>query len=115
MLLKKLQLAILLFFILTPLSSYAVPSQYKQWVIGANKIGYIYPKKHGSRSSAKNYNIKGTVLRKFLQYEKQGKWQGINIGWTDNASAKTAIKRAKWFFSRRSNSTQAIPCSGLTA
>ncbi len=108
MTLKELRLVMFLFFILIPLSSHAVPSQYKQWVIGANKAGYIYPKKHGNRSSARNYNIKGTVLRKFLQYEKQGKWQGINIGWTDNASANTAIKRAKWYFSRRSNSTQAI-------
>ena len=69
----------------------------KQWVIGANGSGFLYPGSAANsfRRSIITYNIKGTVLRKFLQYEKQGKWKGINLGWTNNASAKTAKKRAK--------------------
>jgi hypothetical protein len=81
---------------------------YKQWMIGANSTGFLYPKSSWNGPASKSYNLKGLVLRKFLQYEKQGAGRGINIGWTDDASASTATKRAKWFFSRKSNSTKPI-------
>jgi len=71
---------------------------YKQWMIGANNTGTV---RHGLPNGPvadAQYNLKGSVPRKFLQYEKQGTWRGINLGWTDNASASTAIKRAKWYF-----------------
>lgn len=74
-------------------------SRYKQWMIGANATGFVYPNL-SSGSSNKKYNLKGSVIKKFLHYEKQGTFGGINLGWTDNASASTASKRAQWFFQR---------------
>jgi len=77
-----------------------VLAPYKQWMIGANKTGYVLTKQAWSGPAARNYNLKGSVIRKFLQYEKQGTWRGINLGWTDNASAHTAIVRSQWYFRR---------------
>ena len=73
---------------------------YKQWMIGANKTGFVLTKRTWSGPADRNYNLKGTVIRKFLQYEKQGTWQGINLGWTKNASAQTATARSRWFVRR---------------
>jgi len=85
-------------------------SESKEWVIGANPgaSGYLYTKKKWEGSENYNYNIKGLVLRKFLQYEKQGTLGGINLGWTSNASASTGEKRAKWYFTRKSNASGPI-------
>ena len=83
---------------------------YKQWVIGATpeSKGYLCTKKNWTGPKARNYNIKGTVLRKFLQYEKQGSLGGINLGWTNSANAKTGKERARWYFTRRENSKKPI-------
>lgn len=81
---------------------------YRQFMIGANSKGYLYAKDSYNGRAGMSYNIKGLVNRKFLQYEKQGIGRGINIGWTSNASADTATKRAKWFFSKKSGTTNAI-------
>ena len=78
-----------------------VMAGYKQWMIGANKKGLVYPK-------SSNYNLKGTINKKFLQYERQGTGGGINIGWTDNASASTATARSLWYFQNQSNSNRPI-------
>jgi hypothetical protein len=67
-------------------------------MIGANKTGLVYP---GSTND-KRYNLKGTVIRRFLQYEDQGFGGGINLGWTDNASANTATNSSRWFFRKLS-------------
>lgn len=77
----------------------------KEWVIGANPgaTGHLYTKKKWSGPKNYNYNLKGLVIRKFFHYEKQGTLGGINLGWTNNASAKTGKKRARWYFTRRSN------------
>lgn len=77
----------------------------KEWVIGANPgaSGHLYAKSKREGPKSYNYNLKGLVPRKFLHYEKQGYLGGINLGWTDNASAKTGNKRAKWYFTRSSN------------
>ena len=53
--------------------------------------------------------------KKFLQYEKQGTAGGINIGWTNNATAKTAKVRAKWFFTRHSDSNKPLRYGELLA
>lgn len=113
MYISKFKLTVLIFFIFLAVNiqaSDAIPSKfnYKQWMIGANSSGFIYPKSSWKGPADRNYNIKGSVIRKFLQYEKQGTARGINLGWTNNASAKTAAKRSKWFFSRKSNSRQPI-------
>ena len=77
----------------------ALMARYKQWMIGANGTGFVYPNTTSGPAS-KKYNLKGTVITKFLQYEKQGWSGGINVGWTKTASAGTAIDRAQWIFQR---------------
>lgn len=81
---------------------------YRQWMIGANSTGSLYTKPSWNGPATSSYNLKGLINKKFLQYEKQGAAGGINIGWTSNASASTAKKRAKWFFSRMSSSKKPI-------
>ncbi|QEG33765.1 hypothetical protein [Bythopirellula goksoeyrii] len=76
-----------------------VMASYKQWMIGANATGFVYPNTTSGPAS-KKYNLKGLVNKKFLQYEKQGTFGGINLGWTQTASAGTAIDRAQWIFQR---------------
>jgi hypothetical protein len=77
----------------------ALMAPYKQWMIGANATGFVYPNLSSGPASEK-YNLKGMVNTKFLQYEKQGTFGGINLGWTKSASAGTAIDRAQWIFLR---------------
>ena len=77
-----------------PVTSYDIPSQYKQWMVGANSRGTITP------APGNYYNLKGLKNRKFFQYEKQGAGRGINLGWTNNATALTAKTKGKWFFHR---------------
>lgn len=84
----------------------AIVAEYKQWMIGANGTGPVIP--HSERDHRSNYNLKGSVPKKFLQYEKQGAGQGINLGWTNDASAKSADERAKWHFSRKPGATGPI-------
>jgi hypothetical protein len=83
-----------------------IVDKYKQWMIGANGGGQVIP--HSERDHRSNYNLKGSVLKKFLQYEKQGAGRGINLGWTDDASVKSANKNSKWHFSRKSDATGPI-------
>lgn len=73
--------------------------RYQQWMIGANATGFVYPNL-SSGPANKKYSLKGMVITKFLHYESQGTFGGINLGWTNSASAGTAIDRAQWFFQR---------------
>jgi hypothetical protein len=73
----------------------------KQWTILADhtkKGGPIRPKTKFSGPANRNYQLKGKILRKFLQWEDQN--VGINIGWTDDAEPATATKVQRWFFMR---------------
>lgn len=83
-----------------------IVAEYKQWMIGANGSGPVIP--HSERDHRSNFNLKGLVPKKFLQYEKQGAGRGINIGWTDTASAATATKSSQWHFSRKSGASGPI-------
>jgi hypothetical protein len=74
---------------------------YKQWVIGANTTGFVESKSSWNHLAAHRYNLKGTDNRKYFQYEKQ---DGMNLGWTDNETAQTAVDRSQWFFSWKSGS-----------
>lgn len=78
-----------------------IMAKYKQWMVGANSPGPVLV--YNARDHRSNYNLKGSVNRKFLHYEKQGTGRGINLGWTSNASASTANKNSKWHFSRQFN------------
>jgi hypothetical protein len=69
-------------------------------MVGANKTGLVYAGPHF-------YNLKGKVNRKFLHWEFQDV-RGVDLGWTDNASASTADKNSKWFFQNQPNTTDPI-------
>lgn len=69
---------------------------FRQWMIGANKTGKVEGVLVSGANLSSHYNFKNLTHKKFLQYEKQGATGGINLGWTKNASNKTADKRARW-------------------
>lgn len=71
---------------------------YKQWVIGTGTTQPVMPQNTFREGSDRNYNLKNTRTRTFLQYEEQT--FGINLGWTDDASPQTARRVSRWFFTR---------------
>jgi hypothetical protein len=73
--------------------------KYKQWTIGSGETGEVLSKAHFDDHPDRNYTLKSRVPDRFLQYEEQT-W-GINLGWTDDDSAQTAKRVARWFFTRR--------------
>jgi hypothetical protein len=82
------------------LKALQVMSPYMTWMIGANKTGLVYPKSSWSTGSMqRNYNLKNKVVQKFLQYENMGAGRGMELDWTDHASANMAIQKSQWFFS----------------
>lgn len=83
-----------------PADGLSIAKEYlKQWRVGSNQPGLVWPKSSFSGSSARNYTLKGTVLHKFLQWEDQV-WPSINLGWTDDAEPATAQRVKRWFFAR---------------
>ncbi|GGC34579.1 hypothetical protein GCM10011504_11230 [Siccirubricoccus deserti] len=76
----------------------------KQWMIGA--AGTLQPKRKFDGRPERNFNLRGLKLDRYLQHEKQR--FGINLGWTDDASAKTAAKVTRWFFARESSDDGAL-------
>jgi hypothetical protein len=92
-------------------------SMKKRWMIGANRTGYVVPKINRGGTANGEYNLKGKDVRKFLHYKKHvvapfgpnaGR-RGIDVGWTKNASASTATKRAQWSFRRQFDQAEAVP------
>lgn len=90
----------------------------KKWMIGANNTGTI----DGILNRGVNpvttpesfYNLKSLHRKRFLQYERQGTTGGINIGWTDNASAQEAVRKAFWgFFPENASSLARADVNGL--
>ncbi|MCW8943377.1 MAG: hypothetical protein OQL27_01315 [Sedimenticola sp.] len=73
-------------------------SDYLVWMIGANNTGVVDAVTSLRADSISYYNLKGLQNKKFLQYERQGTGRGINLGWTNNASAQTAQKQSRWIF-----------------
>jgi hypothetical protein len=72
----------------------------KQWMFDPNNPRHaLLPKPQFSGPTDRNYNLKNSRTKKFLQWEEQT-W-GINLGWTDNADATTAKKVSRWFISRK--------------
>jgi hypothetical protein len=76
----------------------------KQWVLGG--AGALRPKRKFDGSPERNFNLRGLKIDRYLQHEEQR--FGINLGWTDDASAKTAAKVARWFFARESSDDGAL-------
>jgi len=52
--------------------------------------------------SDRNYNLKNSRTRRFLQWEEQT--FGINLGWTDDDDPGTATRVSRWFIARPTGS-----------
>jgi hypothetical protein len=72
--------------------------QYLQWNIGSDKAGGVMSKANFDQHPERSYNLKNKLTRKYLQYEEQN-W-GINLGWTNDASAQTGKRVSRCFFAR---------------
>jgi hypothetical protein len=71
----------------------------KQWMFDPNHPHHpLYAKSSFNGPASRNTNLKNSLERRFLQWEHQT--FGINLGWTDNASASTAVAVSRWFFTR---------------
>ncbi len=66
----------------------------------------LVPKLEFGGDAARNYYLKNSVVRKFLQHEEQK--VGINLGWTDDAEPSTAQKVTRWFLARNGSATTPI-------
>lgn len=72
----------------------------RQWMFDPNHAPHpLYAKSSFNGPASRNTNLKNSLERKFLQWESQS--VGINLGWTDDASAATAARVSRWFFTRR--------------
>ncbi len=77
-------------------------AKYKQWVIGTTRPhGPVLTKPGFGEHPERNYDLKNTAIKRFLQNEDQT--YGINLGWTDDASEATGKRVARWFFTRKGN------------
>jgi hypothetical protein len=61
----------------------------------------LFPKAQFSGPTDRNYNLKNSRTRKFLQWEEQT--FGINLGWTDDAEPTTAVRVSRWFLTRQTS------------
>lgn len=75
-----------------------VAAELTQWYLANGKAGPIRPKASFADHPERNFSVKGTRPRKFLQHERQT--FGINMGWTDDASPATEAKVRRWFADR---------------
>jgi hypothetical protein len=79
----------------------------KQWKFSSMaKPATLVPKLQFSGPADRNYFLKNSAVRKFLQHEKQR--VGINLGWTDDAEPSTAVRVTRWFLPRNSTSTAPV-------
>jgi hypothetical protein len=85
----------------------AITADFQQWMIGSNVSGFVLTKSSFNGPADRSYNLKGLKLKKFLQHEDQT--FGMNLGWTDNASAETSQKVSRWFFARHPSNRETGP------
>jgi hypothetical protein len=85
----------------------SVVNYLKQWMFDPNNPRHpLVPKIEFAGHTDRNYNLKNSRTRKFLQWEHQT-W-GVNVGWTGNAEPATASKVARWFLSRNGASSTPV-------
>ena len=84
----------------------ALAAEFTQWFLANGKAGPVLPKDKFSVHPERNFSVKGSRPRKFLQHENQT--FGINLGWTDNASPATEAKVSRWFVDRPGTDTAPI-------
>jgi hypothetical protein len=71
----------------------------KQWRFDPHHPGrLLYAKASFSGPKSRNTNLWNRQERRYLQWEDQT--FGINLGWTDDASAATSVRVSRWFFTR---------------
>jgi hypothetical protein len=90
-------------------STQEIADAIKQWTIGLHQPpGEVFSRAFwGSEQELRGkYNLYSERTQRFLQWEKQ--FWGMNLGYTDDASAETARKRARWFVARSTNDTGPI-------
>ncbi|GAA1976786.1 hypothetical protein GCM10009798_42490 [Nocardioides panacihumi] len=74
----------------------------QQWMFDPNVQHHtLLPKSSFAGPENRNVNLKNSETHHFLQWEKQ--LFGINLGWTDDASPKTAQRVERWFFTKPGN------------
>lgn len=78
----------------------------KQWVLLPASGTQLLQKNSFAEHPERNFALKGTKPNRFLQWEDQT--FGINIGWTDDASAATAKRVTRWFFDREANNDKPV-------
>ena len=85
---------------LTPAAALQQVEFARQWMIGANRrsnVDGILTRGVNPKTTPQSfYNLKNLQRKRFLGYERQGTARGMNIGWTDDASATTAEKFGAW-------------------
>jgi hypothetical protein len=70
----------------------------KQWRFDIYNPSHTLLSKNSFDNPGRNYNLWNRRTRDFLRWEHQD-W-GINLGWTDDATRKTAGKVSRWFLRR---------------
>ncbi|TCZ61287.1 hypothetical protein [Roseicella aquatilis] len=89
-----------------PAAVATMAEELKQWVFGLGRSEPMFTKRKFDGRPERNYNLKGMKTGKFLQHEEQR--FGINLGWTDDASAQTAAKVSRWFLAREAADDAAL-------
>jgi hypothetical protein len=84
----------------------ALAAEFTQWYLANGRVGQVLPKAGFGEHAERNFSLKGSRPRKFLQHENQT--FGINLGWTDNATPATEAKVSRWFVDRPGTSTAPI-------
>lgn len=86
-------------------------SPFAKWMFNANSPGFVVPTTSGAQ--ARGHSLKNGSTRKFLRYERQR--NGINLGWTDNASAATEQANRNWLIARSTRGSEPIRFGELIA
>ncbi|MBW9213270.1 hypothetical protein KV102_00320 [Mumia sp. zg.B53] len=85
-----------------PATTVKAASHLKQWMFDPNHQHHaLLPKRSFEGPASRNTNLKNSNTKKFLQWEHM--FFGINLGFTSDASATTAERVRRWFFTRPHN------------
>lgn len=90
-----------------------VAGKMRQWSFGTTLgSGPLLPDNKDRHDESReldlvNHRVDGSKTR-YLQYESTGRYGGINLDFTDDATRKTGVKVANWYFVRQSGQMGAI-------
>jgi len=83
-----------------------VATELKQWRFGPGSGNFIRPKRTFPAHPERDVSLKGTKLRKLLQYEHET--FGINLGWSSDAEPATELRLRRWFLERAGDQNRPI-------